>query len=142
MDKLEKNFKLIQRLSLLIILLGIIEIFTIIIFSDKYFLILVSLLTIIPAYSTYNNKYKKKSSLVAILTFVKYNPFCLITLFLYSFGLLNGHHHVQSPILSLMPLFAIMLSSSLITAGVFFIIRIKKHNKLIDLTINQETIKS
>ena len=142
MEIFEKNSKLIQRLNLIIILIGIIEIFILLFFSDKIFLVLYGLLTIVPAYFTYSNNYKKRNYLVVIMTFVKYNPFSLILFILYAFDLFNIPKHDQSPMMSLMPLAAIIMCGGLITVGVFLIIRIRKHNKLIDANITKETTKS
>lgn len=135
MEIFERTSKRISRLCLLIILFGIIEILMILVFSDKYFYILLGLFTIIPAYLTFPNHNKRKSILIAILTFVKYNPISLgfiVGFFLSSLHLDKNH---QSPVLSLIPLLLLIYCGAFITVGIFLTLSIKKYNRLIENNI-------
>jgi len=77
---LNKKLKTLNRLDLFFILGGIIEVFCIVFITNNIYLMIIGVISIIPAYVALNGNNLKWNYFVGIWALVKYNPIGLIML--------------------------------------------------------------
>lgn len=132
MNKLEKNLKILSRLTWLCIIIGLIEVFVLIFFSSSIFAIIPGLITIIPAYISLIDEKIKWKYFVGVWALIKYNPISVaLTSFIIA-DLTNGaFYNKQSLIFFLLGIFMTIIGICSIVIGIFIIILTAKQIKLL-----------
>ena len=132
MNKLEKNLKILSRLTWLCIIIGLIEVFVLIFFSSSIFAIIPGLITIIPAYISLIDEKIKWKYFVGVWALIKYNPISVaLTSFIIA-DLTNGaFYNKQSLIFFLLGIFMTIIGICSIVIAIFIIILTAKQIKLL-----------
>ena len=74
MDNLNKKLKTLSRFDMFFIIVGILEVFLLVLITHKLYLMIIGVITIIPAYMALKESNLKWNYFVGIWALVKYNP--------------------------------------------------------------------
>ncbi len=131
MNELNQKFKTLVRLDFLIIIGGLIEVFSYIYLTGNLLLVTVGLITIIPAYMAMKKSNVKWNYFVGIWALVKYNPLGLaIFSFIMGDALMNFGLNTFSTIIMFLTMGLVILAivGSLVV-GIILLVKTSKYIK-------------
>jgi hypothetical protein len=138
MDEINKNLKIINRLSRYFIIVGFIEIFLYVFISPGLIGMIIGmipgLITIIPAYLALKEKKIKMNYFVGIWAIIKYNPIIGIALTAFILGDMSrvyGRHNMfeNNYVITFILCFALLIITSFVS-GIILIIKTNQHYNL------------
>ena len=140
MDAIAENLKVLKRIDLFFIIMGMLEIFILVFLKSSIFGMIFGLITLIPAYIALAEKNINWNYFVGIWTVVRYNPITWIAMLAFIagdlFGTSSKKMHVKSPMnwhsilaISLAICFVLLVFASFVF-GVILLVKTAKHNNL------------